>query len=80
MITGTASYAYLQEQDGEINGNTDTSSAFRKQSFGLGLSYGSTDRDWSVRIAWNHALQFDGWGKNFPTTDIYSVGVRYVFR
>jgi hypothetical protein len=80
LLIGTASYAYLDESDGNFNGIRDGSSAFRKQSAGANIAYSSTDRDWSVRAGWNHAIQEDGWGKNFPTTDIFTVGARYVFR
>lgn len=80
MLTGTASYSYLNEADGSVNGNDDSSSSFRKQAVGGGIAYSSTDRDWSVRASWSHAIREDGWGKNFPTTDIFTVGVRYVFR
>jgi hypothetical protein len=80
MLTGTASYAYLRESDGTVDGDTDSSSGFRKQSIGGAIAYSGTDRDWSVRASWNHAISEDGWGENFPTTDIYTVGVRYVFR
>ena len=80
MLTGTASYSFLNEADGTVSGMTDSSTSFQKQAVGLGLSYGGTDRDWSVRVAWNHAIQADDWGRNFPTTDIFTLGVRYVFR
>jgi hypothetical protein len=80
QLIGTASYAWLNEGDGSINGNSDSTSAFRKQSVGGTLAFSNNDSDWSVRAGWNHAIQEDGWGRNFPTTDIISVGVRYVFR
>lgn len=79
-LTGTLSYAYLQENNGSINGKNDDISAFSKQSIGLALMYGSSDDDWSTRISWNHALSGNDWGSNFPTTDIITLGVRYVFR
>jgi len=79
-VTTTASYAFLHEEGGSINGLTDSSTAFTKQSAGLAFSYANLDQDWSARVSWNHAIAEDGWGKNFPTTDIISVGVRYVFR
>jgi hypothetical protein len=79
-LTGTASLSYLQEADGRIDGVPDESSSFSKTAAGIALMYSSTDHDWSVRVAWNHAIRGDGWGKNFPVTDIYTVGVRYVFR
>jgi len=79
-LTGSASLSYLQEEAGSIDGSTDRSSAFKKTATGLSLSYSSTDRDWSVRGSWSHAIKKDDWGENFPTTDIYTLGVRYVFR
>ena len=78
-VTATASYAYLHEGDASFNGKNDDGSGFDKQSIGGALSYSSNDHNWSVRAGWNHAIQQNGWGKNFPTTDVISVGVRYVF-
>jgi hypothetical protein len=79
-LTTTVSYAYLQEENGSINGVTDTTTAIEKQSAGLALNYANLDQDWSLRVGWNHAIAENGWGKNFPTTDIITTGVRYVFR
>jgi hypothetical protein len=79
-VTGTASFAYLEEGKGEIDGHRDPTSGFRKSSVGASLAWGSTDHDWSVRASWNHAIRQDGWGESFPTTDIYSLGVRYGIR
>lgn len=78
-ITGTVSYVYLNEADGSFNGNKDTGSGFDKQSVGAALSYTNNDSNWSIRTGWNHAIKKDGWGENFPATDIITVGVRYVF-
>jgi hypothetical protein len=78
-IIGTASYAYLNEEDASFNGKTNSGSGFDKQSLGGALAYSSTDHNWGIRMGWNHAIQQNGWGRNFPTTDIFSVGVRYVF-
>jgi hypothetical protein len=78
-ITGTLSYAYLNEGDASFNGKTDNNSGFDKQSIGGALSYSSNDHNWGLRAGWNHAIRQNGWGENFPTTDVISVGVRYVF-
>jgi hypothetical protein len=78
-VTGTVSYAYLNEADASFNGKQDNGSSFDKQSVGGALSYSNNDNNWSVRVGWNHAIKQDGWGKNFPTTDVISMGVRYVF-
>ena len=79
-VTATASYAFLDEGDVSYNGVANPSSGIQKQSVGGALAYACTDRNWSVRAGWNHAIKETGFGENFPTTDIYSVGVRYVFR
>lgn len=79
-LTGTASYAYLREADATMNGVRTADSGFRKESVGAAISYSGTDEDWSLRASWSHAIRRDGWGENFPATDIYSLGVRYVFR
>lgn len=78
-LTCTASYAYLSEKAGNFNGARDDSSRFRKQSAGAAAAYSGNDSNWSLRAAWNHAIQTNGWGRNFPTTDIFTLGVRYVF-
>jgi hypothetical protein len=79
-LTGTASFSYLREADGTIDDRRDTTTGFRKEAIGGALAYSGTDHDWSLRASWSHAVRRDGWGENFPVTDIYSLGVRYVFR
>jgi hypothetical protein len=79
-LTGTATLSHLREADSTIDGVRDPSSGFVKDSVGLSVVYSSTDSDWSARLSWNHAIKQDGWGKNFPTTDIYTLGVSYGFR
>ncbi len=79
-LTGTGSFSYLREADGTYNDAKDPSSGFRKESIGAALAYSSTDHDWSTRVSWIHAVRQDGWGDNFPTTDIYTLGVSYGFR
>jgi len=79
-LTGTASCSYLNEENGTIDGRQDATSGFRKETVGGAIAYSSTDHDWSFRVSWSHAVRHDGWGDNFPTTDIYTLGVRYGFR
>lgn len=78
-LAGSLSYTWLNEDDASYNGNRDQNSGFSKQSISGTITYAGTDSDWSARIGWNHSIKEDGWGENFPTTDIYSLGVRYVF-
>jgi outer membrane putative beta-barrel porin/alpha-amylase len=78
-ITATATYAYLNEADASFNEKRDSGSGFDKQSLGGAISYSNNDNNWSMRAGWNHAIKLNGWGQNFPTTDVISLGVRYVF-
>lgn len=78
-INTTVSYAYLKEGDASYNGKRDDDSGFQKQSLGGVVGYSSNDHNWGIRLGWNHAIRQSGWGKNFPTTDVISVGVRYDF-
>lgn len=79
-LTGTLAYAYLEEDEGKIDGVIDTTSGFRKQSIAATLAWATDDRDWITKLTWSHAPSRDGWGRNFPTTDIITVGVSHVFR
>ncbi len=79
-LTATASLSHLQEADATIGGRRDPDSGFRKEAVGGSLIYSSTDHDWSVRASWNHAIRANGWGENFPATDIFTLGVGYAFR
>lgn len=79
-VAASGGVTYLREADATIDGNRDRDSGFRRETVGGMLAYGSTDSDWSIRASWTHAVQHDGWGENFPVTDVYGLGVRYVFR
>jgi len=79
-LTGTLSYAYLKEDQAEIDGVTDTTSGLRKESIAATMAWASEDRDWVAKLTWSHAPQRDGWGRNFPTTNIITAGVSHVLR
>lgn len=79
-LTGTASFIHLREDDAKINGSRNPDSGFMKDSVTAALTWSSTDNDWIFRISWNHSLKRDGWGENFPATDIYTIGVSYGLR
>jgi hypothetical protein len=79
-LTGSATFSHLREEDSTIDGIRDLNSGFLKDSVGAAIVYSSTDHDWSARLSWNHAVRQAGWGENFPTTDIYTLGVSYGFR
>lgn len=79
-ITGTLSYAYLKEGKATIDGNTDPTSGMEKRSLAATVAWASEDRNWVTKLTWSHAPARDGWGKNFPATDILTVGVSHVLR
>jgi hypothetical protein len=79
-LTLTAAYSDLWEDKGEIDGLTDPTTGFRKRSVAGILAFATMDRDWVFKLAWSHAIQQDGWGENFPTTDIMTLGMSHVFR
>jgi len=78
-LTPTASYAYVREGRAKIDGRKDPTSGFEKNAFGLDLALANFTNEWIWLLSWNHAVQEDGWGRNFPTTDTYTLGVTYVF-
>ena len=79
-LTTTASLSRLREADATRDAIRIENSGFQKDSLGATIAYSGTDRDWGVRAVWNHTIKTDGWGKNFPATDIYTIGVNYGFR
>jgi len=79
-LTATASLSEMREADAARDGNRIDNSGLQKDSIGGTIAYSSTDHAWGVRASWSHAIKQDGWGKNFPATDIYSIGVNYGFR
>ena len=79
-LTGAASFSRVQEAEESNDDDRNLYSGFKKDAVGGTITYSSTDHDWSVRGGWVHAIKQDGWGQNFPCTDIYTVGVSYGFR
>ena len=79
-LTGTATLSLLREANTSYDGTRSPSSGFRKDAVTGTLAYSSTDHDWGVRASWCHTIKQDGWGENFPATDIYTIGVSYGFR
>jgi hypothetical protein len=77
-ITYSVTYIDLQEERGTINGIKNPASGFAKQSVSIAVAYSTEAKDWTIKASFNHSLQRDGWGKNFPATDTLSLGVSYV--
>lgn len=78
-FTTTVGLSYLREAKATIDGKEDPSSGMKKTAASLGLSWTTPEKDITIKGSWSHALSREGWGRNFPTTDIVSMGVAYVF-
>lgn len=79
-LTATAALSWLHEADGTRDGVRDDTTGLEKTAGALTLTWSSTDSDWSARASLAHAFRRDGWGRNFPTTDTFTLGVRRAFR
>lgn len=79
-LTGTLAYADLREGSGTIDGANDPTTGLRKKSVSFTLALATMDRDWVYKLTYNHSIQKDGWGENFPSTDIFTIGISHVFR
>lgn len=78
-LTYTAAFSEIREADGTINGDRDPTSGFRKSSVAGTIAWSTLERSWMVKLTWNHSIKENGWGNNFPVSDIYSAGVTHVF-
>ncbi len=78
-LTYTVSFSDVWEGESTINGERDPASGFEKKSIGGTVAWSTLERTWMVKLTWNHTFKQDGWGENFPASDIYSVGVSHVF-
>lgn len=79
-ITTTVAYSDLYEEKGHIDGAIDPTSGMRKRAVATTLAWSTPERDWVAKLSWSHAVRNDGWGRNFPTTDIITVGVNHAIR
>ncbi|MDA8099465.1 MAG: hypothetical protein M0042_07560 [Nitrospiraceae bacterium] len=79
ILTYTAAFSEVWEGESRINGSADPTSGFRKSSVTGTFAFSTLDRCWTVKASWNHSITSDGWGSNFPLSDIYSLGVSRAF-
>lgn len=79
-MTYTAAYSDLQEEEGTIDGNSDPTTGLRKRSVAGTIAYSTMERDWIIKLTLSNAIKKNGWGENFPTTNVISLGVTHVFR
>jgi len=79
-LTATVSYNYLTEEKSTIDGVKDSASGFKKNSITTALAWANSDNQWILKLSWNHSIDRDNWGENFPITDVFTTGVSYVFQ
>jgi hypothetical protein len=79
-LTYTLAYAYLRENEGTINGETDSTTGMEKRTVSATAAYSTVDKNWIVKMTLNQSIKEDGYGENFPATDTVTMGVSYVFR
>jgi len=80
ILTYTAALSEVWEGEGTIDGDRDPTSGLRKTAVAGTIAFSTLDRVWTVKTTWNHSIKKDGWGNNIPASDIYSLGVTYVFK
>lgn len=79
-MTYTATYSDLWEAEGTINGESDSTTGLRKKSVSGTIAYATAEKNWIIKGSWGHTVKQDGWGENFPATDIITIGVSHVFQ
>ncbi len=79
-VTTTLAWTHLEEGEGEIDGVTDATSGMKKRSLAVTLAYATMDRDWVYKLTVGRSLKRDGFGENFPVTNVITLGVSHVLR
>jgi len=80
IVTYTVSASEVWEGKGTAYGDRDQDSGLKKTTVAGTLAFSTLDRVWTLKTTWNHSLMEYGWGRNTPASDIYSLGVTYVFK
>ncbi len=78
QLTLTGGYSDLREGRARIDGRLDPTTGLVRRSFSLSWAYSPAHRRWNARFSWGHAPRRDGWGENFPATDVFTLGVSHV--
>lgn len=79
-VTGTVGYSDLWEGKSEVDGHMDPTTGLLKKSMSFTGAWSSMDRNRVIKFTWSHAFRQDEYGRNFPTTDIFTIGISHVFR
>jgi hypothetical protein len=77
-LTPSLNYSYVREGNGEFNGQDDESSGFSSESVGASLSLANFTNEWIGTLSFSRAVKKNDWGRNFPTTDTWMLGVSHV--
>lgn len=77
-LTPSINYSYVREGRSEINGRDDETSGFSSKSVGASLSLANFTNEWIGTLSFSRAVKKDDWGRNFPTTDTWMLGVSHV--
>ncbi len=78
-VTYTGAISQIWEGESTINGDRDPASGLEKRAIAGTIAWSPLIRTWIVKFSWNHTIKKEGWGENFPASDIYSLGVTHVF-
>ncbi|MDH5637900.1 MAG: hypothetical protein OEZ04_05365 [Nitrospinota bacterium] len=78
-ITFTISYSDLWEGTAMIGGEPDPATGLRKRAVSGVLAFSNMDKSFMAKLGYSQAVKQEGWGENFPITDIVTAGVTYVF-
>lgn len=74
-LTYTLAYADLAEDAGEIDGITDPTGGLEKKSLAFTVAFSNFEKSRIYKLTINQANE----GKNFPETQIVTVGASYVY-
>ena len=77
-VTASVAYSDLWEGTAKVDGEEDPASGLRKRSLTFSIGLSNIDNSRTARISWNRSIKQDGWGENFPATEIITIGVSYV--
>ena len=74
-ITATLAYSTLSEEAGEIDNQTDPTGGLSKKSLAMTVAFSNFDKDWIYKVTYSQATD----GKNFPSTDVLTIGLSHVY-
>ncbi len=76
--TATLAYSDMSEDHARIDGHLDPTTGLQKRSYAFTLAWANVSKSWVLKGTWSHAPRSDDWGRNFPTTDVLTLGVTHV--